>query len=170
MNIIVVPRFYVERMLIASIGLKDWALISIHAEGELMTPTNQEILKKDGCVDILSLRFGDITKGTYETLPHDLQRRMHLFSEKQAKSVIKFLAANQGIKTLIIHCRAGVSRSGAVGLFACRYLGEDEGAFRESNPYIMPNPYVLSLLSHVAGVHENYEQWWLDNTDTQVIF
>ena len=53
---------------------------------------------------------------------------------------------------LVAHCAAGISRSGAIGTFACDYCGLDYNEFIGSNSNIMANPHVLRVLSNVAGM------------------
>ena len=53
---------------------------------------------------------------------------------------------------LVVHCSAGISRSGAIGTFACDYCSMDYNVFIQNNIYIMANPYVLSVLRKGAGM------------------
>jgi predicted protein tyrosine phosphatase len=61
----------------------------------------------------------------------------------------------------VLHCDAGVSRSGAVGTFIQRYLEIEEEGFKKLNPYIHPNHFVLNILMEVSGMAEKRrrEQW-----------
>jgi predicted protein tyrosine phosphatase len=73
------------------------------------------------------------------------------FTKEQAKQIIEFLVkyseANKwNTEELYIHCAAGVSRSGAVGLFATEFLGLSERQFFSTNRQVSPNPYVLRIL------------------------
>lgn len=54
---------------------------------------------------------------------------------------------------LLIHCRAGVSRSGAVGEVLNWYFnsylqqnGDDFAAFYQEHPQIEPNPHIRTVL------------------------
>lgn len=71
---------------------------------------------------------------------------------EQANEIIKFLDNNKG-KDFLIHCQAGISRSGAVGRFACEYLEYNEESFNKNHPHINPNPLVTSLLRHVTNYY-----------------
>ena len=65
---------------------------------------------------------------------------------EQALDLFDFIKSNIDKKTCLVHCHAGVSRSGAVGLFINEYLGQNEERFRVLHPNIAPNPHILSLL------------------------
>lgn len=82
-----------------------------------------------------------------------------LFSEEQAKAIKVFAEkAFRENKRLIVHCTAGISRSGAVGSVLNNYFNK----VTENNPddyewfwtcgcerQISPNPYVTSILTKV---------------------
>lgn len=127
------------------------AIISICSEAD------NTLMKGTECDDILTLIFEDWTEEDRKKLPPD----RILFDEDMARQVISFLdrIKNKEIKTLYIHCDAGVSRSGAVGIFACRYLGMDEKEFRKYN-FINPNTLVYDLLYKVSGLRSDYKKFW----------
>jgi predicted protein tyrosine phosphatase len=165
-KIIVVSRRYVEKMLkeLARINTieGDWALISIYNDKLLIDIKEMEILKVLGCDNHISLRFDDITKDRYD-IEIKNNRKLNLFTKDQAEIIVNFINSiikKPEIKTLVIHCAAGISRSGAVGLFACRYLHLSEYEFRSYNQQICPNEYVYDLLSDVSGLGENYTSFW----------
>lgn len=90
-----------------------------------------------------------------------------LFNKNQAKKIKLFIDKYEAkymsthyYSALLVHCDAGISRSGAVGLWACRYLGLDEDKFRKDNPRIQPNYYVYDILSKVSGLNKDYESVW----------
>jgi predicted protein tyrosine phosphatase len=96
---------------------------------------------------------------------HDLSYKVswwsQLFTVEQADQVLEFLTriknSNEG-NDLLIHCAAGVCRSGAVGSFAREFLGLDYEGFAKTNPQIVPNILVLHLL----------RQRWLKDQQFQV--
>lgn len=169
-KIIVIPRHAIEGLFERTTwvstnfkSLTDVAIISIFSyEGDhLITEKFEKRLKQAGCVDILSLLFGDITNNEAEaSLDKDLRTR--LFTSKQARAIINFLdfLKTKPVKILLIHCDAGISRSGAVGIFACRYFGLNESLFRIENPNIQPNPYVYGTLYRESGLRKSYEDFW----------
>ena len=66
------------------------------------------------------------------------------FSSDMAKQIVRFVQET-GDCPLLIHCTAGISRSGAVGLAIAEQCGCVE-EFRRGNPDIMPNQLVLQKL------------------------
>jgi predicted protein tyrosine phosphatase len=164
----VVPRRFIEDILISKPEIiNSWALVSVYNDQILVDIKELEILKSIKCEDCLSLRFADLTKEQYEKLNNVEKRTIRsLFTKEQAEEFIKFINAvnEKDIKILMIHCAAGISRSGALGLFACRYLDLDEEKFRKDNPNIFPNSYVMQLLVEASGLKKSYEEWWKDTT------
>ena len=93
------------------------------------------------------MQFDDITKK---------EENLILFSDEMADQIIHFadfLIENFPTRQLIVHCDAGVSRSGAVGSVLNDYINtklgmeEDKKMFwKEHRNLIIPNWYVKSLL------------------------
>lgn len=104
-------------------------------------PESEPLFGNYKCDTLLSLKFHDTT--------YRINWTSILFDEDMADKVIEFLervkAADDG-KDLLIHCMAGVSRSGAVGTFAREFLDLDYEEFTRDNPHICPNPLVMKLL------------------------
>lgn len=99
--------------------------------------------------NVLVLHFDDITNDIeVPTLSTNEIKKIIAFTEKQAGKIIDFLDKNKDRKLAIVHCAAGISRSGAVGQFINDYFGEDYFKFKKNNPHIHPNPYVLRLLNN----------------------
>lgn len=86
------------------------------------------------CQGVLTLYFDDIEA------PWD---GLRLMSEEQARQIIAFLDAHRDADDLLIHCRAGISRSAAVGIFARAFYGQPP--ISETGNYV-PNQYVYRLL------------------------
>lgn len=136
---------------IGNFPTKDWYLISIHGGDELIDNEVWRILRKAGCTNYLSLWFDDITKEGKDIngVPYKL------FDNDQAKKIVDFvdiIQNNEKDCSLVAHCHAGISRSGAVGEFVCHYCNLDYSKFRAEHPHIMPNPTVLSLLKKQAKI------------------
>jgi len=72
------------------------------------------------------------------------------FTEEQARQLVAFVDSRREVPFWFVNCAAGVSRSGAVALWLCRYLGHDEEQFWNDNPNVLPNRLVLSTLERVA--------------------
>lgn len=96
--------------------------------------------------NVLILNFNDIEKDI-EISPGVYSRTI---SENQAKQILTFIERNKD-KIIngkcVIHCTAGVSRSGAVGTFINDYFSFDKEQFNYFNPNIVPNPTVLTELN-----------------------
>jgi len=77
----------------------------------------------------------------------------HSFTEEQAKELYEFIEANKDKSMAIIHCGAGISRSGAIGTYVFDYYGKTTyEKFKRANSKILPNHYVYRLLK------EQYEK------------
>ena len=157
-KILVYPRRVIEKLLDGKIYRdlpidKSWALISIFGtcgDDILIQDKHHDILKKFNCKDWMSVCFDDITDKTLEGIEEDnaYYKDLVLIDTVQAKLIVEFLdRVKENCEVLVVHCAAGISRSGAVGLFACRYFGLDENDYRGSHPFIHPNFYVVSVLN-----------------------
>lgn len=150
-----------------------WALISISSiDGFSKGDLDQ--LEFLGCKKIITETFHDIssvvefgntdnTSGRIKNImENSYDHPLILFNESKAKNIIKFIDCINilDIETLVVNCSAGVSRSGAVGLFACRYLKLNEYIFRNDNPSIFPNPFVLEVLNKESGLNNEYVKAW----------
>lgn len=89
--------------------------------------------------NLLELNFDDVT-------PSLGRHSFRLFESGQAEQVLNFLLATQPEEKLLVHCYAGISRSGAVGTFAGILRKMDISELHRRHPRISPNPWVLSLL------------------------
>lgn len=63
----------------------------------------------------------------------------------QAREIQKFIINNLD-KTLVVHCHAGIARSGAIGEFYWELLGGSYKQLLEKYKWISPNGRVLSYL------------------------
>lgn len=77
-------------------------------------------------------------------------KRCTPMSENQARELFAFIQQNADRETCIVHCGAGVSRSGGVGSFVNEYFKGDYFQFKRDNPNIQPNIRILCLLRAVA--------------------
>lgn len=94
--------------------------------------------------NVMRLVFDDASPG--EISPDG--REMIVFDSTHAQSIKNFLNQNSSVKELFVHCSAGYSRSGAVGLFANDIHGEEDYfTFMKSNGQIKPNPHITSILN-----------------------
>lgn len=94
--------------------------------------------------NVLNLIFDDIAVDEYNKI---------LFSDEHAKQIIKFVEnISKENFQIIIHCAAGISRSGAVGSFLQYYFDTDYEKFKSTNIKISPNYHVLSVLKKVLKI------------------
>lgn len=115
------------------------ALISICSSTNSFCGVPQNHYFKQGLSNVLNIRFDDI---------QEPEEGLVLFNEKHAEVLIRFILKNLE-KDFIIHCTAGISRSGAVGEFIRRLKDIPYQDFILDNPQIMPNITVLSILTDV---------------------
>ena len=97
-------------------------------------------------------------------------KEYYLFNEKLADKIINFLNANikETTESIVIHCTAGISRSGAIGIA----LNDFYNKFLENNPQdwnwfnhsghekaLDPNPLVKAILYRKLGMsYDGYEK------------
>lgn len=112
---------------------------------------NSEPFFKENHDNVLSLWFDDCTEDrTIKLLSGEIISEKAMTHE-QAKQIHDFLTQqeNSGRKNGIIHCMAGIARSGAVGTFAATFFNVDMEQFKRLNTQIQPNPHVLALLNKI---------------------
>jgi len=99
---------------------------------------------KEDHVNVLNFDFDDIEKAELETATYTAKG----FSFEQGKKLIKFLESidKEKCNLLIVHCAAGISRSGAIGTYANEFLQLDNKEFLNNNKYIHPNGRTLRIL------------------------
>lgn len=94
----------------------------------------------------LELKFSDCRPYSAWKFP---QYKMKAMSVDDARKVVYFLSSVQSSPlsfSLLIHCFAGICRSGAIGYFAQTMSNVHPLTFSERNKQIMPNEWVLDLL------------------------
>lgn len=167
-KIVVLSEENLEKQLLHHIPGLYWALISISGfekkEGiSKIKNFSRAHFESIGCIDQLFLTFGDFGKNEFVNWKKEnpTTDASYLFNEYHAQKIIDFIKnLDQRIEYLIVQCGAGVSRSGAVGLFANRYLKLDEKEFRKQNSIIRPNEHVLAVLMQKSGLRDEYENFW----------
>ncbi|MFA5313595.1 MAG: hypothetical protein WC375_09835 [Methanomassiliicoccales archaeon] len=137
-----------------------WYLISIYTNPSQLFLTDSACisLRRQGCVGMLPVMFADATESNFEAVktkePHTV-----LFGDNEARQIMAFI---QGAKrdtqpaVLIVHCDAGVSRSGAIGTWINDFLEMDYSKFKKNNPYIQPNPHVLKKMRDISGMNDKW--------------
>ena len=153
MKIRVLPRAFFEtiRGTPDEIALLDNSkIISINSSwGCASEPPFSPALR--GHEHLLILNFDDVAQEP-ET-PEDLGRLV-MFSPEMAERIRRFV--DDGRMPLLVHCAAGISRSGAVGealnWYFNRYLTDnktDYNDFIQNNRQILPNPLVRKIMMKV---------------------
>lgn len=79
----------------------------------------------------------------------DIEREIEgykAFSIELAEKTIKFIMENKDKDIFLVHCAAGISRSGAIAQFINDYFSGDYETFHRNNPHILPNNLITRLL------------------------
>ena len=131
-------------------AFKNCGFISINDYSTLTpTPVPEKYLS-----DTLVLHFDDITPREIKELSLEGYKA---FSEEHAKAIHSFIDnVVSNCKTdICIHCNAGISRSGAIGIVLNEYLNRMLNNNHEDYAYfhsygcermLNPNPYILAIM------------------------
>jgi predicted protein tyrosine phosphatase len=136
---------------------RQWHLISIHgSSSNLLTNRTEAVLNRNGMVSGLSVEFWDITDNpeALVTIKREYPDYV-MFDLGHAKKILKFLNEikdETGERLLVCQCDAGMSRSMAVGEFACELYELNYKNFAKYNRKITSNPLVLKLLREESGI------------------
>lgn len=99
---------------------------------------------------ILNIHFDDVIEGDPVSTG--------FMTMENAVEILKFIEDFSHVDLMIVHCFAGMCRSGAVGQFMNEILNEgnevDKNFFSLNNKQIIPNPFVLKMLKMA---HEKFE-------------
>lgn len=107
----------------------------------------------EGTVKNERLRHPEQFKKVYEIIVDDIKRDISdeypgtvLFDEEHAQELLNMFEALSQMDEVIVHCRAGVSRSAAVAILFVRYLKRlDLECSLYLNHLIHPNSHILSF-------------------------
>lgn len=100
--------------------------------------------------NVLNLSFDDATDEENERRVKNGETELALFTKEQGEKILEFVEKNKHVEIFYVHCLAGKSRSGAVGLIINDYYGEESYyEFANSNPYIKPNFFMVALLRRI---------------------
>jgi predicted protein tyrosine phosphatase len=132
-------------------GINDWTVSNLR-KTLFISILDSSGMKSHFSVEhdnVLILKFDDLTDEEFERT--NLHGKGYiLFGEEHAKKIIKFLERNKEKEYCLVHCAAGVSRSGAVGTFINDFFSRtDYFTFMKENSSIKPNAYILSTLKKV---------------------
>jgi len=106
--------------------------------------------------NVLILKFDDIEPEDSQYVviddPKGLMPSFRLMTEADAEAIARFVESPDP-RPIMVHCTAGISRSGAIGACLNEYYNKklfyDEAAhqaFWTNHPYINPNLHVMKLL------------------------
>ena len=114
--------------------------------------------------NVLNLEFDDVSEDRVFEYKNGLDEitKIHAFTitDEQAKQIVDFIEKNIG-KTFLIHCKAGFSRSPAVGRFIIDYYEEyNKCKGREYVDRVRPNVEVVSKLKKMWREKHNYGKIW----------
>ena len=98
--------------------------------------------------NVLIEHFGDYREDYIKRCMENKLPTFGFFNEHKAKRMYEFMLKNKDKSLAVLHCGAGISRSGAVGQFLWENFGtvsyED---FKRKNKKIDPNKHILRLLN-----------------------
>ena len=97
--------------------------------------------------NVMIMHFGDYSEDYINKMIALDCTTVGFFNEYKAKKLYEFIKRNKDKKLAVLHCGAGISRSGAVGAFIFDMYGTttwDE--FINKNKRIQPNTHILKLL------------------------
>ena len=97
--------------------------------------------------NFLQVKIWDIEKDIID----DNRIRYEKPSDIELKRIVDFVNKHKDKSVFIVHCSAGISRSGAVAIFIRdKFFNEvDNDKFNIENKYIQPNLYVLKRLKEI---------------------
>lgn len=117
---------------------EDCIFISIHSSDKV--GNNSEPYFSENRKNVLNMVFDDIES-------KDSNSDNILFDDDMVDIILSFLENNDTVSKCVVHCLAGISRSGAVGTFLINYFGWDYSIFKKLNPDIKPNGLVMRKLN-----------------------
>lgn len=94
--------------------------------------------------NVIRLWFDDVEKDGDTPPTHD--RPGIAVTDEQIERLVLFIFENIDKETFLIHCTAGISRSGAIGLFITNLLGENIEQYFKNNPRVHPNKMILDKM------------------------
>ena len=140
MKVFIMPKFIFEQAIDGiEKSSKDVFYLSINnPDDEDKTPIREDsdTFKSMWFYDIDEDIYDEVKDFTYKTI-----------SDEQVDELYDFIMKNKDKKNFVVHCTAGISRSGAVGEFVNDLFGIPYAEFRKQNPNIIPNTYIKKKLN-----------------------
>lgn len=93
--------------------------------------------------------MGELSAG--QVIEDEREYRMVVpMSVEQGKQILEFVKKHRDATNFIVHCAAGISRSGAVAKFITEYFGGDDRGYVFLNPHTQPNSRILKILRELS--------------------
>lgn len=108
-------------------------------------------LKALGMVDYINVYFDDVTPEYIENLDNKEAYTFELFKESDVLKIIEFVESyihTDEKVNLLVHCDAGISRSGAVAVSLCEMYDLTKEYIHK---HIKPNEYVLKMFKDTVS-------------------
>jgi predicted protein tyrosine phosphatase len=134
----------------------DIAVISIVDPGVELIWTVRESLQN--CDRLRQLKFTDTEPSPFLKYGWLTPASDCFMDHAQARILVKFiydLVSSDKQWSLIVHCAAGICRSGAIGSFAQAFSAMSDAEFAATNPRVQPNMWVYNKLIEVW--YENFK-------------
>jgi len=111
---------------------------------------------------ILELKFADMTREYWEKHQSTLHPDS-MFNETHAIKLLDFIYKNKDVENWIIHCDAGLSRSGAVASWIANHFGISFQELQDQQDHkIYPNSIVLDVMNEVSGKTKDAQKLYDD--------
>lgn len=107
--------------------------------------------KFDRSIDnFLQVKMWDIEEDLFENGELKYEKP----NDNELKNIVNFVNKNKYKSVFVVHCSAGISRSGAVATFIKeKFLSEvNKEKFMKENKFIQPNLYILNRLKSLDTV------------------
>lgn len=131
----------------------NWAFIEILDTSKSINP---KLEHSNGFnASVFKRKHSNVIKLCFDDLEKDIFDKGHLYkcmSQYQGKKIINFIKNNIDKNKFIIHCAAGISRSGAVGNFIVDYLKSmNYKVYFPEHNCICPNAHVSRVLNNLIN-------------------
>lgn len=98
----------------------------------------------------------------YDVVPQaNLPSNWNYFNKDDGERLLSIFASleSKGIKEVIVHCFAGVSRSPAVAISLAWYLNQSEDSIMKLLKHAVPNEQVLVVMAKLLGIYEEKKEF-----------